>query len=113
MSRVLYLHQYTDEVSFYSGNATKAIKWLLPQDCHMLMLLGDLADSTRGSILLLNSPAKLTILNPGESVRIPAGESAFLFFEPRIEEGFLGLTIDGRPNKDFKRVRTIYPKVSL
>lgn len=113
MNRVLYLHQYTDEVSFYSGNATKAIKWLLPQDCHMLMLPGELADSTRGSVLLLNSPARLTILNPGESVRIPAGESAFLFFEPRIEEGFVGLTIDGRPNKDFKRVRTIYPKVSL
>lgn len=113
MNRVLYLHQYTDEVSFYSGNATKAIKWLLPQDCHMLMLPGELADSTSGSILILNSPAKLTILNPGESVRIPAGESAFLFFEPRIEEGFVGLTIDGRPNKDFKRVRTIYPKVSL
>lgn len=113
MNRVLYLHQYTDEVSFYSGNATKAIKWLLPQDCHMLMLPGELADSTSGSILLLNSPAKLTILNPEESVRIPAGESAFLFFEPRIEEGFVGLTIDGRPNKDFKRVRTIYPKVSL
>lgn len=113
MNRVLYLHQYTDEVSFYSGDATKAIKWLLPQDCHMLMLHGELADSTRGSILLLNSPAKLTILNPGESIKIPAGESAFLFFEPRIEEGFVGLTIDGRPNKDFKRVRTIYPKVSL
>lgn len=108
MSRVLFLHQYTDEVSFYSGNATKAIKWLLPQDCHMLMLPGELADSTRGSILLLNSPAKLTILNPGEPIRIPAGESAFLFFEPRIEEGFVGLTIDGRPNKDFKRVRIIY-----
>lgn len=113
MNRVLYLHQYTDEVSFYSGDATKAIKWLLPQDCHMLMLPGELADSTRGSILLLNSPAKLTILNPGESIKIPAGESAFLFFEPGIEEGFVGLTIDGRPNKDFKRVRTIYPKVSL
>lgn len=113
MNRVLYLHQYTDEVSFYSGDATKAIKWLLPQDCHMLMLPGELADSTRGSIILLNSPAKLTILNPGESIKIPAGESAFLFFEPRIEEGFIGLTIDGRPNKDFKRVRTIYPKVSL
>lgn len=113
MNRLLYLHQYTDEVSFYSGDATKAIKWLLPQDCHMLMLPGELADSTRGSILLLNSPAKLTILNPGESIKIPAGESAFLFFEPRIEEGFIGLTIDGRPNKDFKRVRTIYPKVSL
>ena len=108
MSRVLLLHQYTDEVSFYSGNATKAIKWLLPQDCHMLMLPGELADSTRGYILLLNSPAKLTILNPGESIKIPAGESAFLFFEPRIEEGFDGLTIDGRPNKDFKRVRIIY-----
>ena len=108
MNRVLYLHQYTDKVSFYSGNATKAIKWLLPQDCHMLMLPGELADSTRGSILLLNSPAKLTILNPGESIKIPAGESAFLFFEPRIEEGFVGLTIDGRPNKDFKRVRIIY-----
>lgn len=113
MNRVLYLHQYTDEVSFYSGNATKAIKWLLPQDCHMLMLSGELADSTRGSILLLNSPAKLTILNPGESVKIPAGESAFLFFEPRIEEGFVGLTIDSRPNKDFKRVRIISPRVSL
>lgn len=107
MNRLLYLHQYTDEVSFYSGDATKAIKWLLPQDCHMLMLPGELADSTRGSILLLNSPAKLTILNPGESIKIPAGESAFLFFEPRIEEGFDGLTIDGRPNKDFKRVRII------
>lgn len=107
MNRVLYLHQYTDEVSFYSGDATKAIKWLLPQDCHMLMLPGELADSTRGSILLLNSPAKLTILNPGESIKIPAGESAFLFFEPRIEEGFDWLTIDGRPNKDFKRVRII------
>ena len=113
MNRVLYLHQYKDEVSVYSENITKAIEWLLPQDCHMLMLPGELADSTRGSILLLNSPAKLTILNPGESIRIPAGESAFLFFEPRIEEGFVGLTIDGRPNKDFKRVRTIYPKVSL
>ena len=113
MNRVLYLHQYKDEVSVYSENITKAIEWLLPQDCHMLMLPGELADSTRGSILLLNSPAKLTILNPGESVRIPAGESAFLFFGPRIEEGFVGLTMDGRPNKDFKRVRTIYPKVSL
>ncbi len=113
MNRVLYLHQYTDEVSVYYDNINKAIEWLLPQDCHMLMLPGETADSTRGSILLLNSPAKLTILNPGESVRIPAGESAFLFFEPRIEEGFVGLTIDGRPNKDFKRVRTIYPKVSL
>ena len=113
MNRVLYLHQYTDEVSVYSENINKAIDWLLLQDCHMLMLQGELADSTRGSILLLNSPAKLTILNPGESINIPAGESAFLFFEPRIEEGFVGLTIDGRPNKDFKRVRTIYPKVSL
>lgn len=108
MNRVLYLHQYKDEVSVYSENVTKAIDWLLPQDCHMLMLPGELADSTRGSILLLNSPAKLTILNPGESIKIPAGESAFLFFEPRIEEGFDGLTIDGRPNKDFKRVRIIY-----
>ena len=79
----------------------------------MLMLFGELADSTRGSILLLNSPAKLTILNPGESVRIPAGESAFLFFEPRIEEGFDGLIIDSRPIKELKRVRIIYPKVSL
>ena len=107
MSRVLFLHQYTDGVSFYSENITKAIEWLLLQDCHMLMLPGELADSTRGSILLLNSPAKLTILNSGESIKIPAGESAFLFFEPRIEEGFVGLTIDGRPNKDFKRVRII------
>jgi hypothetical protein len=73
----------------------------------MLMLPGELADSTRGSILLLNSPAKLTILNPGESIKIPAGESAFLFFEPRIEEGFDGLIMDSRPNKDFKRVRII------
>ena len=113
MNRVLYLHQYKDEVSVYSENITKAIEWLLPQDCHMLMLPGELADSTRGSILLLNSPAKLTILNPGESIKIPAGESAFLFFEPRIEEGFAGLTIDGRPNKDFKRVRIITPRVSL
>ena len=113
MNRVLFLHQYTDEVSVYSENVTKAIEWLLPQDCHMLMLPGELADSTRGSILILNSPAKLTILNPGESIKIPAGESAFLFFESRIEEGFVGLTIDGRHNKDFKRVRTIYPKVSL
>lgn len=113
MSRVLFLHQYTDEVSVYSENVSKAIEWLLPQDCHMLMLPSELADSTRGSILLLNSPAKLTILNPGESIKIPAGESAFLFFEPRIEEGFVGLTIDGRPNKDFKRVRIITPKVSL
>lgn len=107
MNRVLYLHQYKDEVSVYSENVNKAIDWLLSQDCHMLMLSGDLADSTRGSILLLNSPAKLTILNPGESIKIPAGESAFLFFEPRIEEGFVGLTIDSRPNKDFKRVRII------
>lgn len=108
MNRVLFLHQCTDEVSFYSGNVTKAIEWLLLQDCHMIMLPGELADSTRGSILLLNSPAKLTILNPGESIKIPAGESAFLFFEPRIEEGFAGLTVDGRPNKDFRRVRIIY-----
>lgn len=107
MNRVLYLHQYKDEVSVYSENVTKAIEWLLPQDCHMLMLPGELSDSTRGSILILNSPAKLTILNPGESVRIPAGESAFLFFEPRIEEGFVGLIIDSRPIKDFKRVRVI------
>lgn len=107
MNRVLFLHQYTDKISVYSENITKAIDWLLPEDCHMLMLPGELADSTRGSILLLNSPAKLTILNPGESIKIPAGESAFLFFEPRIEEGFDGLTIDGRPNKDFKRVRII------
>lgn len=107
MNRVLYLHQYTDEVSVYSENVNKAIDWLLSQDCHMLMLPGELADSTRGSILLLNSPAKLTILNQGESIKIPAGESAFLFFEPRIEEGFVGLTIDSRPNKDFKRVRVI------
>lgn len=107
MNRVLYLHQYKDEVSVYSENITKAIEWLLPQDCHMVMLSGELVDSTRGSILLLNSPAKLTILNPGESIKIPAGESAFLFFEPRIEEGFVGLTIDSRPNKDFKRVRII------
>ena len=113
MNRVLYLHQYTDEVSVYSENVTKAIDWLLPQDCHMLMLPGELADSTRGSILLLNSLAKLTILNPGESIKIPAGESAFLFFEPRIEEGFVGLTIDCRPNKDFKRVRIIRPGISL
>lgn len=107
MNRVLFLHQYTDKVSFYSGNVTKTIEWLLPEDCHMLMLPGELADSTRGSILILNSPAKLSILNPGESIKIPAGESAFLFFEPRIEEGFVGLTIDSRPNKDFKRVRII------
>ena len=107
MNRVLYLHQYKDEVSVYSENVTKAIEWLLPQDCHMLMLPDELADSTRGSILLLNSPAKLTILNPGESIKIPAGESVFLFFEPRIEEGFVGLTMDSRPNKDFKRVRII------
>lgn len=107
MNRVLYLHQYKDEISVYSENVNKAIDWLLSQDCHMLMLSGELADSTRGSILLLNSPAKLTILNPKESIKIPAGESAFLFFEPRIEEGFVGLTIDSRPNKDFKRVRII------
>ena len=113
MNRVLYLHQYKDEVSFYSENVNKAIDWLLTEDCHMFMLPGELADSTRGSILLLNSPAKLTILNPGESIKIPAGESAFLFFEPRIEEGFVGLTIDSRPNKDFKRVRIITPMVLL
>lgn len=113
MNRVLYLHQYTDEVSVYSENIDKAIEWLLSQDCHMLMPPGELADSTRGSILLLNSQAKLTILNPKESVKIPAGESAFLFFEPRIEEGFDGLIIDSRPIKELKRVRTIYPKVSL
>lgn len=113
MNRVLYLHQYRDEVSVYSENVNKAIEWLLPQVCHMLMLPGELADSTRGSILLLNSPAKLTILNLGESIKIPAGESAFLFFEPRIEEGFVGLTIDSRPNKDFKRVRIITPMVLL
>lgn len=107
MNRVLYLHQYKDEVFVYSENVNKAIDWLLTEVCHMIMLPGELADSTRGSILLLNSPAKLTILNPGESIKIPAGESAFLFFEPRIEEGFVGLTIDSRPNKDFKRVRII------
>lgn len=107
MNRVLYLHQYKDEVSVYSENITKAIEWLLPQDCHMLMLPGELADSTRGSILLLNSPAKLTILNPGESIKIPAGESAFLFFEPRIEKGFVGFIIDSSPLKDIKRVRII------
>lgn len=113
MNRVLFLHQYKDEVSVYSENVTKSIDWLLTEDCHMLMLPGELADSIRGSILLLNSPAKLTILNPGESIKIPAGESAFLFFEPRIEEGFVGLTIDSRPNKDFKRVRIISPRTSL
>lgn len=107
MNRVLYLHQYTDEISLYSERVTRAIEWLLPQDCHMLMLPSELADSTRGSILLLNSPAKLTILNPGESIKIPAGESAFLFFEPRIEERFIGFTIDSRPIKDIKRVRII------
>ena len=113
MNKVLFLPEYVDIASYYSGNQHKAVDWLLGYNSHMLMLPGELADSTCGSILLLKSPAKLTILNPGESVRIPAGESAFLLFEPRIEEGFDGLTIDGRPNKDFKRVRTIYPKVSL
>ena len=107
MNRVLFLPEYTDTVSYYSSNTLKAVDWLLGYDSHMLMLPGELADSTRGSILLLNSPAKLTILNPGESIKIPAGESAFLFFEPRVEEGFVGLTIDSRPNKDFKRVRII------
>lgn len=107
MNRVLFLPEYVDIASYYSGNQHKAIDWLLGYDSHMVMLPGELADSTRGSILLLNSPAKLTILNPEESIKIPAGESAFLFFEPRIEEGFVGLTIDSRPNKDFKRVRII------
>lgn len=107
MNRVLYLHQYKDEVSVYSENINKAIDWLLSEDCHMIMLPGELADSTRGSILLLNSPAKLTILNPGESIKIPAGESAFLFFEPRIDEGFVGLIIDSKPVKDIKRVRIV------
>lgn len=107
MRRVLFLPDYVDTVSPYSGNPLKAVDWLLSYDSHMFMLPGELADSTRGSILLLNSPAKLTILNPGESIKIPAGESAFLLFEPRIEEGFEGLTIDSRPNKDFKRVRII------
>lgn len=107
MNRVLYLHQYTDDVSFYSENVNKAIDWLLTEDCHMIMLPGELADSTRGSILLLNSPAKLTILNPGESIKIPAGESAFLFFEPRIEEGFVELTTDSRLVKELTKVRII------
>lgn len=31
MRRVLFLHQYTDEVSVYSENVTKAIDWLLTQ----------------------------------------------------------------------------------
>lgn len=108
MNRVLYLHQYRDEVSVYSENVDKAIEWLLPQDCHMLMLPGELADSTRGSILLLNSPARLTTLNPRESIKIPAGESAFLFFEPRIEEGFIEVTTDSRLIKELKKVRIIY-----
>lgn len=107
MNRVLFLPEYVDIASPYSSNPYKAVDWLLGYDSHMIMLPGELADSTRGSILLLNSPAKLTILNPGEYIKIPAGESAFLFFEPRIEEGFVGLTIDSRPNKDFKRVRII------
>ncbi len=113
MNRVLFLPEYVDIASYYSGNQHKAIDWLLGYDSHMVMLPGELADSTRGSILLLNSPAKLTILNPEESIKIPTGESAFLFFEPRIEEGFVGLTIDCRPNKDFKRVRIISPGISL
>ena len=107
MNRVLYLHQYTDKVYFYSENVNKAIDWLLSQDCHMLMLPGELADNTRGSIILLNSPAKLTILNPGESIKIPVGESAFLFFEPRIEEGFVELTTDSRLVKELIKVRII------
>ena len=107
MNRVLYLHQYKDEVSVYYENITKAIDWLLTEDCHMLMLPGELADSTRGSILLLNSPAKLSILNPGESIKIPAGESAFLFFEPRIEEAFIEHITDSRLIKELIKVRII------
>lgn len=107
MKRVLFLPEHVDTASYYSGNQHKAVDWLLGYDSHMVMLPGELADSTRGSILLLNSPAKLTILNPGESIKIPAGESAFLFFEPRIEKGFVGFIIDSSPLKDIKRVRII------
>lgn len=106
---VLFLPMYDNELYHYSDNPKETIDWLLRYDSHLVMEPGELADYARGAILLLNSEAKVTVLESDVSLRIPYGENAFLFFEPNLSEGFVELTIDG--SDGFKKVRIISPKV--
>ena len=105
--KVLFLPMYDNQLSHYSDNPKETIDWLLRYDSHLVMEPGELADYARGAILLLNSEAKVTVIEPDTSVAIPLGESAFLFFEPIVSEML------GKDNNEFGfvKVRTLSPKV--
>ena len=105
--KVLFLPMYDNELSHYSDNPKETIDWLLRYDSHLIMEPGELADYARGAILLLNSEAKITVIEPDISVKVPYGESAFLFFEPIVSEML------GKDNNEFGfiKVRIVSPKV--
>lgn len=108
--KVLFLPMYDNKLFHYGVNPKETIDWILKYDSHLIMEPGELADYARGCLLMLNSEAKVTVLEPGNSIRIPYGDSAFLFFEPNLSEGFIGLRLDGSSD-GFKKVRIISPKV--
>lgn len=107
--KVLFLPMYGNQLNHYSDNPKETIDWLLRYDSHLVMEPGELADYARGAVLLLNSEAKITVIEPDISVKVPYGESAFLFFEPNLSEGFNSLTVKG--SSGFKKVRIVSPKV--
>lgn len=87
--KVLFLPMYDNKLSHYSDNPKETIDWLLKYDSHLVMEPGELADYARGCLLMLNSEAKITVLEPDRPTVIPHGESAFLFFEATISLGSL------------------------
>lgn len=103
--KVLFLPMYDNQLNHYSDNPKETIDWLLRYDSHLVMEPGELADYARGALHLLNSEAKVTVIEPDASVAIPLGESAFLFLEPNLSGGIISHTVKG--SSGFKKVRTI------
>lgn len=107
--KVLFLPMYGNQLNHYSDNPKETIDWLLRYDSHLVMEPRELADYARGAVLLINSEAKVTVIEPDTSVKIPYGDSAFLFFEPNLSEGFIDFTLNG--SDGFKKVRIISPRI--
>ena len=108
--KVLFLPMYDDVLHHYGSNPYESIDWLLRYDSHLLMEPGELADYAQGHKLLTNSEATITIMEPDNSVRIPYGESAFLFFEPTISMGMVQFIDSGGNTNNIRRIRVISVK---
>lgn len=104
--KVLFLPMYDNQLSHYRDNPKETIDWLLRYDSHLVVEPGELADYAIGAILLLNSEAKITVIEPDISVKVPYGESALLFFEPIVSEML------GKDNNEFGfvKVRILSPQ---